>query len=165
MKNPNLDPHCYIPSSDVIHDPGVLLDRRHLLHCQNMFFPPSPNSTSETLSCCCILVQALNIFRLNYCNSVLSDLLSSTQQPQSSVLHTAACLIKDLGSRVHIMPTLKQLHRLPIYTSSMLKISLLLLMFIFVYCQEKQRSSNHDSLTNEAQIKTIKKDKNRQCGY
>src|SRR6218665_2239433 len=66
------------------------------------------------------LVQALVISRLDYCNSVLSGLPSSTQQPLSSVQDTAARLIKDLS------PTLKQLHWLPIDARIALKISLLM---------------------------------------
>src|SRR6218665_985452 len=57
---------------------------------------------------------SLVISRLDYCNSVLSGLPSSTLQPLSSVLHTAARLIKDLSPRDHITRTLKQLHWLPI---------------------------------------------------
>src|SRR6218665_974376 len=50
---------------------------------------------------------------------------SSTLQPLSSVLHSAAHLIKDLSSRDHITPTLKQLHWLPVHARVTFKISLL----------------------------------------
>src|SRR6218665_1362516 len=40
---------------------------------------------------------------------------SSTLQPLSSVLHTAARLIKDLSPRDHITPPLKQMYWLPIH--------------------------------------------------
>src|SRR6218665_4012562 len=66
-------------------------------------------------TCRRILVQTLVISRLDYCNSVPSALPSSTLQPLSSVLHTAARLIKDLSHRDHITPTLKQLHWLSIH--------------------------------------------------
>src|SRR6218665_2726962 len=56
-------------------------------------------------TCRRILVQALVICRLDYCNSVLSSLPSSTLQPLSSVLHTAARLMKDLSPRDHTTPT------------------------------------------------------------
>src|SRR6218665_2935534 len=121
-KHLNLDPQCSIPPSDVVRDLGVLLDcklnmtqhvsstaRRcffHLLRIRQV-----RRCLDET--CRRILVQALVISRLDYCNSVLSGLPSSTLQPLSSVLHTAARLIKDLSPRDHITPTLKQLHWLP----------------------------------------------------
>src|SRR6218665_2069991 len=76
-------------------------------------------------TCRRILVQALVISRLDYYNSVPSGLPSSTLQPLSSVLHTAARLMKDLSPRDHITPTLKQLHRLPIHARIAFKISLL----------------------------------------
>src|ERR1043165_1039453 len=77
-------------------------------------------------TCLRILIQALVIYRLDYCNSVLSGLPSSTLQPLSSVLHTAARLIKDLGPRDNITPTLKQLHWLPIRARIAFKTCLLM---------------------------------------
>jgi len=129
-KHLNLDPQCSIPPSDVVRDLGVLLDCK-LNMTQHV------SSTARTCffhlrrirqvrrcldeTCRRILVQALVISRLDYCNSVLSGLPSSTLQPLSSVLHTAARLIKDLSPRDHITPTLKQLHWLPIHASSTLQ--------------------------------------------
>src|SRR6218665_2981070 len=123
-KHLNLDPQCSIQPSDVVRDLGVLLDCK-LNMTQHV------SSTARTCffllrrirqvrrclneTCRRILVQALVISRLDYCNSVLSGLPSSTLQPLSSVLHTAARLIKDLSLRDHITPTLKQLHWLPIH--------------------------------------------------
>src|SRR6218665_3994500 len=49
-----------------------------------------------------------------------------TLQPLSSVLHTAAHLIKDLRPRDHFTPTLKQLHWIPIHACIAFKISLLM---------------------------------------
>src|SRR6218665_837977 len=85
-------------------------------------------------TCHRILVQALVISRLDYCNSVPSGLPSSTLQPLSSVLHTAARLIKDLSPRDHITPTLKQLHWLPIHACIAFKISLLILESLHHTC-------------------------------
>src|SRR6218665_3599863 len=51
-KHLNLDPQCSIPPSDVVRDLGVLLDCKLNMtqHVSSMLFPPSKNSTSETLS-------------------------------------------------------------------------------------------------------------------
>src|SRR6218665_1431347 len=78
-----------------------------------MLFPPSQNSTSETChdeTCRRIHVQALVISRLDYCNSVLFGLASSTLQLLSSVLQTAARLIKDLSPKDHITYTETFIH-------------------------------------------------------
>src|SRR6218665_1562475 len=135
----NLDPQCSIPPFDVVCDLGVLMDCK-LNMTQHV------SSTARTCffhlrrirqvrrcldeTCRRILVfkncQALVISRLDYCNSVLSGLPSSTLQPLSSVLHTAARLIKDLSPRDHNTPTLKQLHWLPIHARIAFKISLLM---------------------------------------
>src|SRR6218665_1575289 len=134
-KHLNLDPQCSIPPSDLVRDLGVLLDCK-LNMTQHV------SSTARTCffhlrrirqvrcyldeTCRRILVQAVVISRLDYCNSVLSGLPSSTLQPLSSVLHTAARLIKDLSPRDNITPTLKQLHWLPIHARIAFKISLLM---------------------------------------
>jgi len=77
-------------------------------------------------TCRRILVQALVISLLDYCNSVLYGLPSSTLQPLSSVLHTAVRLIKELSFRDHITPTLKEQLWLPIHARIAFKISLLM---------------------------------------
>src|SRR6218665_2030510 len=120
VKNLNLDPQCRNPPNDAIRDLGVLLGCRlnmtqhnYLLHCQNTLFPPPQNSTSETLSCqniasySCFSSRHLPTRSLQLC-LLLSLFIHAT--PLNSVLHTATRLIKDLGSRDHITPTLKQLH-------------------------------------------------------
>src|SRR6218665_1182330 len=134
-KHLNLDPQCSIPPSDVVRDLGILLDcklnmtqhvsstaRTSFFHLRRI--RQVRRCLDET--CRHILVQALVISRLDYYNSVLSGLPSSTLQPLSSVLHTAARLIKDLSPRDHITPTLKQLHWLPIHDRIAFTISLLM---------------------------------------
>src|SRR6218665_915434 len=58
---------------------------------------------------------------------------SSTLQPLSSVLHTAARLIKDLSPRDHITPPLKQLYWLHIHARITFKISLLMYHIHSIY--------------------------------
>ena len=76
--------------------------------------------------CIRTLVQAFVISRVDYCNSVLTGLPSSSLKPLTSVLHAAARLVKDLGPRDHITPTLRQLHWLPIPARINFKICLLM---------------------------------------
>ena len=76
--------------------------------------------------CLRVLVQALVISRLDYCNSILTNLPDSTLQPLTKVLHTAARLIKDLRPYDHITQPMKQLHWLPIRARIAFKINLLM---------------------------------------
>lgn len=76
--------------------------------------------------CLRILVQALVLSRIDYCNSILTGLPNSTLQPLTSVLHAAARLIKDLQPHDHISPALQQLHWLPIHSRIHFKICLLM---------------------------------------
>ena len=72
--------------------------------------------------CLQILVQALVISRLDYCNSVLVNLPDSTLHPYTTILHSAARLAKGLKPRDHITPALRQLHWLPIKARIIYKI-------------------------------------------
>ena len=63
--------------------------------------------------CLQTLVQALIISRLDYCNSVLVNLPDSTLHPYTTILHSAARLVKGLKPRDHITPALRQLHWFP----------------------------------------------------
>ena len=76
--------------------------------------------------CLRVLVQALVISRLDYCNSVLVGLPKSTLQPLTSVLHSAARVIKNLKPRDHITPPLQQSRWLPIQARITFKICLLM---------------------------------------
>jgi len=60
------------------------------------------------------LVLALIMSRLDYCNSVLAGLLTSTLQPLQRVQNAAARLTFGLSHSDHVTPTLIQLHWLPV---------------------------------------------------
>src|SRR6218665_2621544 len=64
--------------------------------------------------------------RIDYCNSVLYGPRNSTLSPLTSVIHTAARVVKHLSPRDHITPSLRQLHWLPIQARISFKICLLL---------------------------------------
>jgi len=78
--------------------------------------------------CLQVLVQVLVLSdsRIEYCNSVLYGLPNSTLSPLTSVIHTAARLVKNLSLRDHITPSLRQLHWLPIQARISFKICLLM---------------------------------------
>jgi len=60
------------------------------------------------------LVLALIMSRLDYCNSVLAVLPTSMLQPLQRVQNAAARLEFGLSCSDHVMPTLMQLHWLPV---------------------------------------------------
>jgi len=60
------------------------------------------------------LVTSLVLSRLDYCNSVLTNLLASTLKPLQRVQNAAARLVLNLSRQSHITPALQQLHWLPV---------------------------------------------------
>ena len=60
------------------------------------------------------LVLALIMSRLDYCNSVLAGLPTSTLQPLQRVHNAAARLVFGLSRSEHVTPTLIHLHWLPV---------------------------------------------------
>jgi len=56
------------------------------------------------------LVLAIIMSRLEYCNSVLAGLPTSTLQPLQRVQNAAARLVFGLSRSDHVIPTLIQLH-------------------------------------------------------
>jgi len=60
------------------------------------------------------LVLALIMSRLDYCNSMLAALPTSTLQPLQRVQNAAARLVFGLSRSDHVTPTLIQLHWLPV---------------------------------------------------
>jgi len=95
----NFDTDCSVMPSAVVRDLGVLLDRsltmtNHITSivkaCFFHFLRFRQVNKCLNEHCLRILVQALVISRLDYCNSVLAGLPSTTLQPLTAVLHSAA---------------------------------------------------------------------------
>ncbi len=61
-----------------------------------------------------LLVQALVISRLDYCNAVLAGLLSSTIKPLQMNQNAAARLVFNEPKRAHVTPLFISLHWLPV---------------------------------------------------
>jgi hypothetical protein len=72
------------------------------------------------------LVLALVISRLDYCNTVLAGLPSSTTAPLQRVQNAAARLVFDLRPRDHVTPALIQLHWLPVQSRITYKLCVLM---------------------------------------
>jgi hypothetical protein len=60
------------------------------------------------------LVMAFVSSRLDYCNSILAGLPKSSIMPLQRVQNSAARLIRALGPRDHVTPSLRDLHWLPL---------------------------------------------------
>ena len=133
--NIHIDANCVLHPADVVRHLGVLLDSQlsmnnHIIATTSAcyFHLRRIRQVKRSLNehCLRILVQALVISRLDYCNSILTDLPDSTLQPLTKVLHAAARLVNDIGYRDHLTPATKELHWLPIRARISFKINLLM---------------------------------------
>ncbi len=70
--------------------------------------PCNSNSTSQ------LLVQALVISRLDYCNALLAGLPSNTIKPLQMIQNAAARLVFNEPKRAHVTPLFVSLHWLPV---------------------------------------------------
>ncbi len=72
-----------------------------------------------------LLVQALVISRLDYCNALLAGLPSNTIKPLQMIQNTAARLVFNEPKRAHVTPLFVSLHWLPVAARIKLKTSML----------------------------------------
>ncbi len=68
-----------------------------------------------------VLVQALVISRLDYCNALLDGLPSNTIKPLQMIQSAAAWLVFNEPKRAHVTPLFISLHRLPVAARIKLK--------------------------------------------
>ena len=108
-----LDPNCIITPVNTVRDLGVLLDsslnlKAHITSVTRscFFHLRRIRQVKKCLNerCLRVLVQALVISRIDYCNSILTGLPAVTIHPLTTVLHAAARIIKDIPHRDHITP-------------------------------------------------------------
>ncbi len=64
-----------------------------------------------------LLVQALVISRLDYCNALLAGLLSNTIKPLQMIQNAAARLVFSEPKRAHVTPLFVSLHWIPVAAS------------------------------------------------
>ena len=130
-----IDKDCCIQPSDVVRDLGVFFDNTLSMtnHISTVtkscfFHLRRIRQIKRCLNEKCLrtLVQALVISRLDYCNSILINLPDTTLHPYTTILHSAARLVKSLKPRDHITPALRQLHWLPIKARISFKICILM---------------------------------------
>ena len=118
-----LDPNCMITPVNTVRDLGVLLDsslnmKAHITSVTRscFFHLRRIRQVKKCLNerCLRVLVQALVISRIDYCNSILAGLPAVTIHPLTTVLHAAARIVKNIHHRDHITPAMRNLHWLPI---------------------------------------------------
>src|SRR6218665_969942 len=130
-----LNDSCSIQPSNVVRDLGLLLDSKlsmskHIGSVTKAFFfhLRRIRQIKRCLNehCLHVLVQALVLSRIDYCNSVLYGLPNSTTHLCQSNSHRGSSIVKNLSPRDHITPSLRQLHWLPIQARISFKICLLM---------------------------------------
>ena len=72
------------------------------------------------------LIQALVLSRLDYCNSILSNLPDVTLAPLVRVQHSAARLIRNLKRQNPVLPLMMELHWLPLRSRITFKLCVLM---------------------------------------
>ena len=87
--------------------------------------------TKENLK---LLVNALVLSRLDYCNSILYGLPKQELDKLQRIQNTAACLITGTKRHKHIKPALRELHWLPVESRIIFKVLLITFKIIHGLC-------------------------------
>ena len=102
-----------------------------------------------------VLVQALVISRIDYCNSILAGLPAVTIHPLTTVLHAAARVVKNIHHRDHITPAMRNLHWLPIPARVTFKLCSLMYN-IFSHRAPTYMSSLINARSNQAESRGLR---------
>ena len=159
-----LDPNCIITPVNTVRDLGVLLDsslnlKAHITSVTRscFFHLRRIRQVKKCLNerCLRVLVQALVISRIDYCNSILTGLPAVTIHPLTTVLHAAARIIKDIPHRDHITPAMRNLHWLPIPARVTFKLCSLMYN-IFSHRAPTYMSSLINARSNQAESRGLR---------
>ncbi len=108
----------YSPTSTILND--------FLRNC-TVWAQTLPNSNATQL-----LIQALDISWLDYCNALLAGLPTCAIRPLQIIQNTAECLVFNVPKRAHVILLLISLHWLPVETR--IKFKSLVLAYITATC-------------------------------
>ena len=120
---------------EVVRDLGVLLDcelsmKQHIARiASNCFYHLRRLRQIRRVVGIEVTSQLVSVFvlsRLDYCNSLLAGLPSTTVKPLQRVQNAAVRLVLNLGLRDHVTPGLQQLHWLPVEHRITLKLCMLM---------------------------------------
>ena len=124
-----------VTNTNAARNIGVIFDRNMLMKehikavCQKSHFHLRNIGLIRkylTQDSCETLVHSLISTRLDYCNSVLSNLPASSLKPLQSIQNTAARIVSLKPKRSHITPVLRSLHWLPVKQRIVFKVLLLI---------------------------------------
>ncbi|PFX34223.1 Ataxin-10 [Stylophora pistillata] len=134
-KSPNIEKLFFdstiIELTEKVHDLGVILDKILTLTYHNNETCRKATNAIRSIRCICkyltnenlkLLVNALVISGLDYCNSILYGLPKRELNKVQRVQNTAARLITRSKQYDHIKPVLQKLHWLPVESRIMFKV-------------------------------------------
>jgi len=107
------------------------------------------------------LVQAFNLCRLDYCNSLLYGVTDKLMRQVQSVQNAAARLITGNKRREHITPILRQLHWLPVRRRVEFKIASLVYQVLSSKVPTYLADDIH--LASESSARSLRSSSGRKC--
>ncbi len=96
------------------YDTKSTLQRAHCKDCSILQVCIAQHQKDLTEHAAQLLVQALVISRLDYCNALLAGLPSNTIKPLQMIQNAAARLVLNEPKRAHVTPLFVSLHWLPV---------------------------------------------------
>ncbi len=97
-----------------------------------------------------LLVQALVVSRLDYCNALLAGLPSNTIKPLQMIQNAAARLVFNEPKRTHVTPLFISLHWLPV--AARIKFKTLMLAYRTTQAQHPPTSTHYYESTSPPEV-------------